>query len=84
MEDVIEHVRGDKMQEEIEQLKKYVDLCESKIHYHKTQEDRWEIEINKTESAIKNLREKLSTLTDFKSAKELLDEKDTPSNRNDY
>lgn len=70
------------MQEELEQLRKYMDLCESKIHYHETQIDRWNYEINKTQIAVDNIRKKLSTITDFKSAKELIDEKQQQTGEN--
>ena len=65
------------MMEEIEQLKKYIDLAEAKINYHQRQIERWQIEINKNERAIDNIRKKLATITDFKTAQELLDEKGT-------
>jgi len=66
-----------KMLEEIEQLKKYIDLAEAKINYHQRQIERWQIEINKTQIAIENIRKKQTTITDFKTAQELLDEQGT-------
>jgi len=65
------------MLEEIEQLKKYIDLAEAKINYHQRQIERWQIEINKTQIAIENIRKKQTTITDFKTAQELLDEQGT-------
>ena len=62
------------MLEEIEQLKKYIDLAEAKINYHQRQIERWEIEINKSQNAIDNIKKKLATISDFKTAKELLDD----------
>jgi hypothetical protein len=61
--------------EAIEQLKKHIDMLESKSIYHKRKYEDLEAEIWRTQLIIERMVKDQSTITDFKTAKELQEEK---------
>ena len=61
--------------EAIEILKKHIDELERKSIFHKRRMEDCETEIWRTQITIDRLKKDQSTVTDFKTAKELQEEK---------